>query len=339
MFRNLKELMNLQNEKISKPLGLIRKLGGFSFQPLAILFFLTYRCNLKCFFCLQPRERKKLVERYRDMNRKELRFFVENVKRSFIFKPRIHLFGGEPLLHPEFGWFIAYLKRQGFSSSVTTNGFELKKFARDLVVNEVEHLNVSIDDIGERHDKARGVKGVFERALNGIEEVGRLREEMKKRYPRICINITINDSNYYRLEEIVEALQGYADSINLQHLIFYSSRDIRVDSEKLKRSIIEVKKRYRISMFPGIRLNDLRFYYSDRDIFADKCIRPWIILTVMPNGDVVTCPLNVRVGNVLETPLRKIWNSKKFREFRNRIERNGIKNYTVCRRCCHRQYY
>jgi radical SAM protein with 4Fe4S-binding SPASM domain len=49
------------------------------------------------------------------------------------------------------------------------------------------------------------------------------------------------------------------------------------------------------------------------------CTEPWTgILDVMPNGDVNFCPcyLQMKIGNVNDTPMAEIWNSEPLIELR-----------------------
>jgi len=93
-----------------------------------------------------------------------------------------------------------------------------------------------------------------------------------------------------------------------------------------------------VTFFPGIKTKDIKKYYGDLDAeFGNKCLRPWLVMTVMPNGDVRPCLAHGVVGNAKTESLKEIWNNREFRSFRNRINKFGI--FPGCERCCHRQYY
>ncbi len=345
---DLKKLQNLPNTKIMKFANSIRIFRGYSPFPVYILLYLTYRCNLKCDFCPQyNRGRSNIVKSYPEMNLSELKNFVDNLIRDkFFINPRIHFFGGEPLLRKDFLEIIKYVDEKDIKFSLTTNGILLKKFAEGLVENNAKYINVSIDGPELIHDKNRGVQGTFKKALMGINKVVYFKQKNKKNNPKITVNCTINASNYNHLEETIYTLQNSGiDSLTFQHLRFYKDKlyDAKgIDIDYLTKEIVKIKKsRYQIpiTFFPGIKVKDITPYYRDLSYrFYNKCLRPWLVSTIMPNGDVVACSASEVFGNIKTQPLKLIWNNGAYRAFRNKINSQGI-SHENCIRCCHRQYY
>jgi len=109
----------------------------------------------------------------------ELKEFVKNLDRSFLIKPSIHLFGGEPLLHKDVLEFIKYLNMEKFKCSITTNGFPLEEHAQALVDFGVSHINVSIDGPEAIHDRGRNAPGAFRKALRGIQLIDSIKKAIK----------------------------------------------------------------------------------------------------------------------------------------------------------------
>ena len=126
--------MNLKKFIADQPLIFnLLKLGGTkSPQPLFLLVHLTLACNLCCPDCYQS-----LDNFYKPFKKQFIK--LEDFKnllvqaRQFWFQPRIHFFGGEPLLHPNFAILLKLTDQTGFQSSITTNGILLKKYLSQII--------------------------------------------------------------------------------------------------------------------------------------------------------------------------------------------------------------
>ena len=141
---NLKELQNFQNTGLGKILNGVRLFRGYSpIPPLAAFLILTYRCNLNCHFCFQSRERR---EAYPDMSIEDVQLIEKNFSNSFIYKPRIHLFGGEPTINKDFPEIVKYLGGKGYRMSMTTNGVGIHDCIEPLLAVKARvEINMSLN--------------------------------------------------------------------------------------------------------------------------------------------------------------------------------------------------
>lgn len=129
---NLKPLQNLHNTPIGKLLYWIEMFRGYSpVSPRLVELLLTYKCNLSCEFCYQAREKR---ETFPDMKIEGAKVIEENIRKSFYFKPRIHLFGGEPSVNRDFMKILRYFSNKGYKVSLTTNGVDIDKFIQGLAM-------------------------------------------------------------------------------------------------------------------------------------------------------------------------------------------------------------
>jgi MoaA/NifB/PqqE/SkfB family radical SAM enzyme len=156
-------------------------LNGWSFPPKAVTFRISGICNLHCQMCDYPQTG------FHDA----IQMLPADVYKKVIDEVHAHIFhvsltGGEPLLHPEVVEFIRYAKERGLSCSLVTNGWNLARYARDIVSAGVDILTVSIDGPEEMHDAIRGVKGLYRRIMEGVREV----KQCKKR-PLLFFSTTI----------------------------------------------------------------------------------------------------------------------------------------------------
>jgi len=334
----------------SRLINLYRIWNGYSPAPAVVSFILTSRCNLDCSMCPQAKSRSKFAEwTGKELEFEKIKKVIDHIPFSF-FKPRIHLSGGEPLLYKSFLPLIKYLKKKKIKWSMTTNGFVLKEFAPQIINCKPQHISVSIDGPQEIHNKIRGVANSFQNAISGIREIRRIRKEKGYGCPKIAVNCAIQSENYLHLEEFIRSIENSgADSLTLEHFFFdrrnkWSMAMVKeIDVALLKEQMLKIKSaRYSIpvNFFPKIKFSDIKNYYSDiSHNFGNKCIAPWLIGRVSSSGNVRPCREAKAVGNLVEQPLKKIWNNAQFKKFRKGIKAKGILKGTSCDRCCHRQYY
>ena len=326
---NLKELQNFQNTGGGKILNVVRLFGGYSpVPPLAAFMILTYRCNLNCHFCFQSKTRR---EAYPDMGIEDVRLIEQNIRRSFWRKPRIHLFGGEPTINKDFPEIVNYLGGKGYRISMTTNGVGIHDCVAPLLAIKARvEINMSINTMN------------FEEQLSALQLFEKHDVEKK-----IYVNIAcpINRDNQNHLADIVKIFENsYASCITLQHSIFTINRVPDLNPALIKKQVEEIKRnRYQrpVMFFPDIKTKDIEDYYVN-PAFPDsgnKCVLPWFLLIIQPNGDVVACEeIEVVIGNAKRDSLSRIWNGREFKGFRQQIQTKGL-SHPSCYRCCHRQYY
>lgn len=128
-------------------------------HPVLCNYYVTYRCNATCGFCdiwERPSPYVTLEQardNFRDLKRLGVRV--------------IDFTGGEPLLHRQLPDLLTEAKRQGFITTVTTNGLLYPKQAEQLR-GLVDMLHFSLDSPhAEEHDKGRGVR-CFGKVLESI---------------------------------------------------------------------------------------------------------------------------------------------------------------------------
>lgn len=157
--------------------------------PLVANYYLTYRCNARCHFCdiwaLEPKQEANLEtikQNLRDLRRLGVKY--------------VDFTGGEPLLKEDVAEIYGEAKRQGFTTSMTTNTILYPKRAKELQ-GLIDFLNFSLDG-GDAitHDQSRGVK-IFDTLVESVGIALSLGE-----YP--VLNHTVTAQNYTRLAEVAE---------------------------------------------------------------------------------------------------------------------------------------
>jgi MoaA/NifB/PqqE/SkfB family radical SAM enzyme len=158
-------------------------------SPLVANYYLTYRCNARCHFCdiwaLEPKQEADLAtitHNLQDLRRLGIKY--------------VDFTGGEPLLKENVREIFAEAKRQGFTTSMTTNTILYPKRAKEMQ-GLVDFLNFSLDGAdAETHNQSRGVK-IFDTLVESVKIAQDLGE-----YP--VLNHTVTAQNYDRIAEVAE---------------------------------------------------------------------------------------------------------------------------------------
>ena len=151
--------------------------------PLQTVLFITDKCNLRCKHCSVYGSAGYKQRSFEDI--------VEDMKYSYQLGSRfIDLEGGEPTLWKEGERTIndiidAAMEIGFFSVTVTTNA------QQDFSWIHPQSIWVSMDGIGEYHDRIRG-EGTFVRLEENIRN---------SRFKHICVNMVVNALNYESLDD------------------------------------------------------------------------------------------------------------------------------------------
>lgn len=133
-------------------------------RPYLVYYKPTARCDLRCEICSRwkddsPSEEELSLDRIESF----LSTFRKNGAQILV------LWGGEPTLRKDLSEILALGKRLGYRISMCTNMNSLVKKAERLLYN-LDTLLCSLDGYGAQHDEARGLEGLFDRAVRGMEK-------------------------------------------------------------------------------------------------------------------------------------------------------------------------
>jgi len=311
---------------------------------------LTNKCNLRCHFCgqwgskgffskskgtgLKLTDWKNVIDSLAD--------YGSSVGR----RPSVMLWGGEPLLYPEFENIARYLRAYEFELGIVTNGVLLDKYS-DFVKNEFQSVYISIDGPKEIHDSIRG-KGIFEKVIKNV----RL---LKGGNAKVIFMTTVCPENIEILPDLPYMLDASGpDKILLHELIYLDSREIvnykgwlrsqfGIDSEKidswhmdLPPDYEENKSKQLKKMFQRLKMlpSKAPVEYIPHCVAAGKeyCLSPFRHLHVTWEGSVLFCTdfYDFSAGNVRNENLIDIWNGKLAEDFRQEVMRG---NCPTCNHC------
>ncbi|MEW6200850.1 MAG: radical SAM protein, partial [bacterium] len=131
------------------------------------LLRLGFECNEKCVFCNFIPETEPDVKR---VNLEEAKSFIERFAKTT--NPQLSISGGEPTLRKELPELISYARSLGIPQvQIQTNATLItEKFAQTLKEAGLTEAFVAFHShVPEIQDWLTGLKGSFEKAVNGIK--------------------------------------------------------------------------------------------------------------------------------------------------------------------------
>lgn len=317
--------------------------------PFLIVWNFTNMCNLRCMHCYQ-RAGAPLPD---ELTLEEKLRVVDELDRAGV--ASIAFSGGEPTIHPHFHKVLRETAKRGIHAAVATNGWLFANINELVKAKEegLRYVEVSIDSADpDKHDKFRGVKGSWERAVKTLENAVKLGMDHG-------MAVTITKLNIGEVKELLDL----AEEIGVKRVIFFNfvptGRGLDnmwldldpVEREKFLRDIyLEMKRRpglQIVSTAPqygrvalqassGQEVAPTHFMVSGDPVtkavaeFVGGCGAGRIYAAIEPNGDVTPCVfLPVVVGNLRKQSFWDIWTkSLLFEQLR---DRNNLKGF--CKEC------
>ncbi len=236
----------------------------------------TQRCNFRCLYCMpkipfnhQPKENLLSFE--------ELFLFVKVAIDEGIEKIRIT--GGEPLLRKDLSVFIKMINdyKKDLDLAITTNGFLLKDFAKDLKDAGLKRLNISLDTLESKKAKILAQKDVLDSVLAGIDEA--LNIGLKVKLNTVVLK-GLNDDELISLLEFAKSKNiqirfiEFMENIHAYGKLQGLKRDeiIQILSQKYQVKLIKKAEKAPVSIYSA---DDYEFGIIDPHSheFCDSCNR------------------------------------------------------------------
>lgn len=278
----------------------------YNYFPPQVYLGLTYFCNLKCKHCYVSREA------VRNISRIQIERLIEQMARFGVFK--IVFTHGESLLRRDIFKIISFCYQLKIDTTLITNGILLDdKVAKKLKKARVSRIVISFDSLSkEYHDNLRGKKGCWDKTIQAMEHC-------KKNGLIFGLNVTINESSYLDLEEIIKigiekGAKGIyfltvrnEKNINKQFLKNYPDTIFRLWKLKKKYS-----KKIDIAFHDPLVIPLLAKKIKPGEfkdlLIGNSCQAGISWISIRPDGEVTLCNfLSKSFGNVYTESLEKVW--------------------------------
>jgi MoaA/NifB/PqqE/SkfB family radical SAM enzyme len=314
---------------------MFRRFGFPKLHPLSLTVSVTCRCNSRCRTC-------------RIYEKKVQEFTLEEFDKSFSSIGKgvfwITMSGGEPFLREDFGDICkrAYVRCRPKILNIPTNGI-----LSDRIVENVEQIakaapdaqiivNVSLDEVGEKHDEIRNVRGNFAKAVNTFERLKSLKEQGCRNL-NVGIHTVISQYNVENFVEIHQELtkmkpDSYITEIAEERVELGTvGKDITPRASSYFRAIDYLCERIRAENSSGISQITQAFrsqYYRmvKRVLLEERQVLPcyagWLSAQIAADGEVWACCVQGEsMGSLREEnyDFGKVWFSKRAQEIRKPV--------------------
>jgi radical SAM protein with 4Fe4S-binding SPASM domain len=195
-----------------------------------VVWNITRTCNLRCVHCYSDSMAMKYPG---ELVWEQMQDVVKDLADYRI--PSLLLSGGEPLIHPRFFDLVDAASQAGLKLTISTNGTLITpEKAALLKAANVAYVGISLDGIGEIHDRFRGKEGAFEAAVRGFHhchEVGQ----------KTGLRLTLTRHNVENIGQILD----FIEEQEIQRVCFYHlvpagrGAELQVLEAKAARGVID----------------------------------------------------------------------------------------------------
>jgi MoaA/NifB/PqqE/SkfB family radical SAM enzyme len=282
-------------------------------SPPFLILFINSICNQKCEHCFYWRN----LNRRDDLTTEELFALSRSLGRI----ENLNLSGGEPFLRPEFGEICRQFIRQNQVRQiyVPTNGYFTDKTVKQITETLKEKdLNlfvaeISLDGLGEFHNKFRGSPGAFDKAMQtydalstatdvNMDEIQRLTSYLFDRCPKM------DHHNLAMIRGDRKNPSLHGPSLEQYRQLYEYVRRLWAPREE---------GRYGAIVEPMLQWAKSRTAATQTQVVP--CRAGVLNAVVYSNGDVSVCENHPPLGNLREKSFWEIWKSAEAQALRKSI--------------------
>lgn len=311
-----------------------RKFGWPMMLPFSVVVSVSYRCNSKCKTCDVWRKPND------DMTLEEWDKTFANIGRGPLY---FTFTGGEPFMRKDTVELAlsAYQHCRPSVITIPTNGILTKQ-----IIEQVERLcagapktnigiNLSLDEVGERHDEIRMVPGNWNKAMKTWAAL----KELQQQYKNLVLtnHTVISNLNIDRFFEIYAGLEFLQPDSYITEI---AEERVELDTigweitpmaekygpiadflsqkarERMVKGFAKITQAFRAEYYQLAK----RILYERRQVIP--CYAGWASCQLAPNGDVWSCCIRAEsAGNLREHgyDLRPIWRGVAMAQLRQSI--------------------
>ena len=285
-------------------------------RPCLMLHLITNHCMCNCRSCLWKNND------WEDLSLEDLkRFYSQAAEEGFL---GTAITGGEPFLRKDLGELLSFIKNEaGLYTLLFNTGWFLEE-RMDEVLPYVDILLMSIDSARpERHDEIRGLQGLFDRLMRGIDRA-------KEKYPGLPIhlNTCVQKGIAEEIDDLIELTEQRGLRISFDVISeyrhgegdsYFSQTDMGMPLSELRGVCAYLLEKKRAGA--PIVNSEMYFKYFVDGKPGYKCHFPKMIMQLDGRGNIEDClNLDKPIGNIRETPLKQIMALPRFRQLRKDTE-------------------
>lgn len=175
-----------------------------------VIWNVVRRCNLNCKHCYSL---SADVDFPGELSTAEIGAVMVDLRAFGV--PVLILSGGEPLLRPDIFDISRHAKSLGFYVGLSSNGTLIDEAMSERIANVgYDYVGISLDGIGEVHDRFRRQAGAFDAALRGMHLC-------RSHGIKVGLRFTMTEHNYESFPAMLDLMERESiDKFYLSHLVY-----------------------------------------------------------------------------------------------------------------------
>jgi MoaA/NifB/PqqE/SkfB family radical SAM enzyme len=288
--------------------------------PAIVTIEPTNICNLKCIECPAGNGLMTRPSGYLDFLL--FRCLINELSPCLTYL--MLYFQGEPLLHPRLAEFIRYASERKIYTSVSTNGHHLgPENAKKMIESGLDRIVISLDGTDQESYGRYRQNGDFNKVLNGIVTLVRLKKEMNSHLPMIILQFIVMRHNEHQIDDV----KALGKRLHVNRTVIKS---LQVYDLKNNPELLPVNPQ-----FSRYQLNKNSIAVT-KNRLGNRCKRLWHTMVILHDGRVVPCCFDKDAlfinGKYPDSSLQKIWKGEQSVKFRQKIL-HSRKNISMCCNC------
>ncbi|MBD5086388.1 MAG: radical SAM protein [Clostridiales bacterium] len=263
----------------------------------SLFFELTYRCNLKCVHCYNPKDMANI-----ELDFAQCKKAIDDAYEAGCF--RITFSGGEATLHSHFLELVEYARNKHISVEIFTNGQLLssnENLYRAVLEQYPYRIGISLYSTDSKtHERVTCVKGSFDKTMSLIY---RLRED----------NVNVQIKNFLLNFNCFDCIKvkNMAKKISATSIADISLIPTIEGDKKTLQYALDEESLFKLYIDPesplAISKDFVPVDYKARENDS-PCLGGFTGLCVSPKGEVVICvSMPYSVGSLNKNSVKEIW--------------------------------
>lgn len=293
--------------------------------PLGCVAAVTYRCNARCTICDIWRQG---ADPSGELGPDDYRWLPESLRS-------INVSGGEPFLRSDLARIVAVMREACPKARIvlSTNGLMPERIAEAVTGMGEVAVRISVDAVGELHDRIRGVDGAFERA---VETARRLKDLGVRDLGLAATSTGANAGEVAKVKDLADehGLEFIASAVHSSPFFFGAHEGERPHSREIIREIAglmrdELRSRRARDWAKAYYMRGLIDYIEGKPRRL-ACGAGVDFFFLDPGGDVFPCNIQgVKMGNIRDGTFDDLKRRSRH-EVRGAVERCAEQCWMVC---------
>lgn len=306
-------------------------LGFPKSYPMNLTVGLSYRCNSRCKTCN--------IWRHKDFSKEMSLEEYEKIFKNFG-KNKIYLLiltGGEPFMHKNITEIATAAEKYLEPGTIIIptncilNDYIVTKVKEILHNCKKSHItiNLSVDEIGRKHDTIRGIKGNYKKVMNVFKQL----KELEQIYPNfdVSMHTVVSKFNYKNFQKVHDELIKFNPSNYITEIaenrVELGNMDCTITptydeySKAIDILINDLASKRRLGLKQSFRLE---YYKMVKKILKERkqiipCYAGIASAQIDPTGEVWMCCVRAEsIGNLkdVDYDLMKLWYNEKAKKQR-----------------------